>query len=104
MTPRSICCHPAADNTRGMASHGRKRSIAFLADSDERYDLVLIEPPYSSAGRLAGPRSERLPGVVTENARIVSESDKRAPLELDLPLADERTYGDTRIAIHRGRR
>jgi hypothetical protein len=33
----------------------------------------------------------------------VTESDKRAPLELALPLVDERTYGDTRIAIHRGR-
>ena len=33
---------------------------------------------------------------------IISESDKRAPLELSLPLADERVYGDTRIAIHRG--
>jgi len=89
----------------GVEAPVHKRDVlAFLADSDERYDLVLIDPPYSSAGRLAGPLSERLPGVVTENARIVSESDKRAPLELDLPLADERTYGDTRIAIHRGRR
>jgi hypothetical protein len=32
----------------------------------------------------------------------VIESSKRNPLALDLPLADERTYGDTRIAIHRG--
>jgi hypothetical protein len=32
---------------------------------------------------------------------IVSESDKRNPLELSLPLIDERVYGDTRIAIHR---
>jgi 16S rRNA (guanine966-N2)-methyltransferase len=79
----------------------RRDVLAYLTSAGERYDLVLIDPPYSSAGRLAGPLSERLPGVVTENARIVSESDKRAPLELDLPLVDERTYGDTRIAIHR---
>jgi 16S rRNA (guanine966-N2)-methyltransferase len=82
----------------------RRDVLAFLASAGERYDLVLIDPPYSSADRLAGPLSRLLPGVITENARIVSESDKRAPLELDLPLADERTYGDTRIAIHRGRR
>ena len=36
-------------------------------------------------------------------ALIVTESSKRNPLALDLPLTDERTYGDTRIAIHRGR-
>src|SRR5262249_58986580 len=57
-------------------------------------------PPYSSASQWAGPLSERLPAVVSESARIVSESDKRNPLELSLPLVDERVYGDTRIAIH----
>jgi hypothetical protein len=31
---------------------------------------------------------------------IVTESSKRTPLELSLPLSRERTYGDTRIAIH----
>ena len=30
----------------------------------------------------------------------MTESDKRAPLELPLPLIRERTYGDVRIAIH----
>jgi 16S rRNA (guanine966-N2)-methyltransferase len=65
------------------------------------FDLVLLDPPYDSAERLARPLSGLLPGVVAANARIVTESDKRNPLTLDLPLADERTYGDARIAIHR---
>jgi hypothetical protein len=30
----------------------------------------------------------------------VAESDRRAPLVLDLPLKDERRYGDTLIRIH----
>ena len=79
--------------------------VAWLraAAGDEEFDLVLLDPPYSSAGRLAGPLSEHLPGVLAPNAVIVSESDKRAPLELDLPLASERVYGDTRVAIHRAR-
>lgn len=67
------------------------------------FDLVLADPPYSSAPRLAGDLCHRLPHVVTEDARIVTESDKRSPLQLDLPLEAERTYGDTRIAIHRAR-
>ena len=33
-------------------------------------------------------------------AAVVTESDRRAPLELDLPLDDERRYGDTLIRIH----
>ena len=38
--------------------------------------------------------------MLDEDARIVTESDKRNPLLLPLPLVVERTYGDTRIAIH----
>jgi 16S rRNA (guanine(966)-N(2))-methyltransferase RsmD len=67
------------------------------------YDLVFADPPYSSAPRLGERLSELLPGVLHESSLTVTESDKRAPLHLDLPLVDERSYGDTRIAIHRGR-
>ena len=63
---------------------------------------MFCDPPYDSAGRLAEPLAERLPAVLSENARIVTESDKRSPLQLPLPLLRERTYGDTRIAVHRG--
>ena len=52
--------------------------------------------------RLAGPLAELLPPVLTDNALIVTESDKRTPLELPFPLVRERIYGDTRIAVHRG--
>jgi 16S rRNA (guanine966-N2)-methyltransferase len=67
------------------------------------YDLVFADPPYSSATHLGESLSERLPGVLHERSLTVTESDKRAPLALTLPLVDERVYGDTRIAIHRGR-
>jgi 16S rRNA (guanine966-N2)-methyltransferase len=80
----------------------RRDALAYLREASERpYDLVFLDPPYSSASELAGPLSERLPAVVTKDALIVSESDKRNPLELTLPLIDERVYGATRIAIHR---
>ena len=72
------------------------------AGGDRRYDLVFCDPPYDSAGRLAQPLAERLPAVLSEDARIVTESDKRIPLELPFPLLRERTYGDTRIAVHSG--
>jgi 16S rRNA (guanine966-N2)-methyltransferase len=80
----------------------RRDALAYLRDASKRpYDLVFLDPPYSSALEMAGPLSERLPAVVSKDARIVTESDKRNPLELSLPLIDERAYGDTRIAIHR---
>ncbi|GAC1325777.1 MAG: 16S rRNA (guanine(966)-N(2))-methyltransferase RsmD [Thermoleophilaceae bacterium] len=89
----------------GLAAEVRRcDALSFLAAAAGRgYDLVFLDPPYSSAGSLAAPLSERLPTVLSENALIISESDKRAPLELTLPLERERFYGDTRIAVHRGR-
>lgn len=81
----------------------RSDALEFLGAYDGApFGLVLLDPPYSSGSRLSGGLGHRLPRVITQNARIVTESDKRNPLQLDLPLEDERTYGDTRIAIHRG--
>jgi 16S rRNA (guanine966-N2)-methyltransferase len=72
----------------------------FLAAAAGSYDLVFCDPPYDFASRLAGTLAERLPAVTPPGGRIVTESDKRNPLELPFPLVTERTYGDTRIAIH----
>ena len=65
-----------------------------------QYDLVFLDPPYRHAERLAQPLSEALPAVLAPGAVAVAESDRRAPLALDLPLYDERRYGDTLIRIH----
>jgi 16S rRNA (guanine966-N2)-methyltransferase len=78
----------------------RQDALAFLAACEDAFDLVFVDPPYDSAPLLARPLSAALPAVLTENALIVTESSKRMPLELSLPLRRERTYGDTRIAIH----
>jgi 16S rRNA (guanine966-N2)-methyltransferase len=78
----------------------RRDALRFLAKGEGAFDLVLCDPPYDAASRLAGPLAERLPAVTRQGARIVTESDKRRPLRLSLPLLTERSYGDTRIAIH----
>jgi len=81
----------------------RRDALAHLRRETATYDLIFVDPPYSSAPRLGGPLSAALPGVLSTDALIVTESDKRTPLELELPLVRERAYGDTRIALHRGR-
>lgn len=81
----------------------RRDALAHLAAAAARtpFDLVFLDPPYDSAPGI-GPRlAERLPAVLTEDAVIVTESNKRAPLELPFELLRERTYGDTRVAVHR---
>jgi 16S rRNA (guanine966-N2)-methyltransferase len=78
----------------------RQDVVRFLARADGAFDLVFCDPPYDSASRLAGQLADRLPALIAEHARIVTESDKRNPLVLPFPLLVERAYGDTRIAIH----
>ena len=78
----------------------RQDAMVFLATSRATFDLVFCDPPYDSAPRLAEALAERLAAVTPDDARIVTESDKRRPLELPFPLLRERSYGDTRIAIH----
>jgi 16S rRNA (guanine966-N2)-methyltransferase len=78
----------------------RRDVLRFLASPEGTFDLVFCDPPYDDAPRLAVPLSDGLPAMLEPNARIVTESDKRNPLVLSLPLVVERAYGDTRIAIH----
>jgi 16S rRNA (guanine966-N2)-methyltransferase len=64
------------------------------------YDLVFLDPPYGMAARIGRELSETLPAVLAETAVVVCESDRRTPLPLELPLIDERRYGDTLIRLH----
>ena len=104
--------HAAADvieeNLAALGAAGgevvRRDVTAWLRSAEERaFDLVFCDPPYDAAARVARQLSDLLPRVAAPQGLIVIESSKRNPLVLDLPLADERTYGDTRIAIHHGR-
>jgi 16S rRNA (guanine966-N2)-methyltransferase len=74
---------------------------AYLRAARERgaeYDLLFLDPPYRAADELG--RDLLLAPVLASRGRVVSESDRRAPLELDVPIIDERRYGDTLIRIH----
>jgi hypothetical protein len=44
--------------------------------------------------------SEALEPLLAGGGRVVTESDRRAPLEFAIPLIHERRYGDTLIRIH----
>jgi 16S rRNA (guanine966-N2)-methyltransferase len=81
----------------------RRDALAWLAAAQgtPAFDLVFVDPPYDSALLNAPLLAEQLPPVLSPDAVIVTESDKRSPLELPFELLRERTYGDTRIAVHR---
>ncbi len=66
-----------------------------------QYDLVFLDPPYRHTSGLGAQLSAALKPVLAPGARLVVESDRRAPLALDLlPAPDERRYGDTLIRIY----
>ena len=88
----------------GAEAHVHRRdAFAWLGGAEGTFGVVFADPPYSSAGRMAARLAELLPPLLTDSSLTVTESDKRDPLILTMPLVDERVYGDTRIAIHRGR-
>jgi 16S rRNA (guanine966-N2)-methyltransferase len=69
-------------------------------DEGHFYDLVFVDPPYRDAGGLGSRLTAALVPVLAPGARVVGESDRRSALALDLPLHDERRYGDTLIRLY----
>jgi 16S rRNA (guanine(966)-N(2))-methyltransferase RsmD len=72
----------------------------------ETYDLLFIDPPYERARRPDADRwgrelSTLLAPLLEPGARIVVESDRRAPLALAVEVERQKRYGDTSITIHR---
>jgi 16S rRNA (guanine966-N2)-methyltransferase len=65
-----------------------------------QYDLAFLDPPYRRAAALAADLDRALPALLAPAARVVVETDRRAPLPLSLPLLEERRYGDTLIRIY----
>jgi 16S rRNA (guanine(966)-N(2))-methyltransferase RsmD len=94
------------ENLRALGAEAEVRRVDVLRalrearSGGETYDLVLCDPPYRLAPELGGPLGEALVPVLAGGARVVTESDRRVPLDLDIPLTDERRYGDTLIRIH----
>jgi 16S rRNA (guanine966-N2)-methyltransferase len=77
----------------------RSDALRYLASGDERFDLVLCDPPYALAGRI-GPELDRLaPQRIAEHGRLVVESAAREPVDLDLRMLAERQFGEALLRI-----
>jgi 16S rRNA (guanine966-N2)-methyltransferase len=81
----------------------RSDAVAWCEQAKRRarqYDLVFLDPPYRHGSLLGEQLTAALAGALAPEARVVAESDRRDPLGLELPLLDERRYGDTLIQIY----
>lgn len=79
----------------------RRDALAYLRAAAGPFDLVFLDPPYRAAAGLAAGLADTLPRVLAPGGLVVSESDRREPLDLPpLETLDERRYGDTLIRLH----
>jgi 16S rRNA (guanine966-N2)-methyltransferase len=88
----------------GLEAEVRRQNVHTVLERARRdgrqYDLVFVDPPYRRASGLGESLSEAIAPVLATGARVVAESDKRAPLELDLAVSSQRKYGDTLISFY----
>ncbi len=78
----------------------RSDAIRYLVRSDERFGLILCDPPYRLAARLEPQLAQHLPPRLAKWGRLAVESSARRPLEFDLPLVAERTIGEALIRVY----
>ena len=102
--------HPAAARKNLEALELTDRAGAVRADAarflrrarEGSYDLVLCDPPYRLADRLAADLDPLINRTLADGGRVMIESSPDNPLEMTLPLTTERAYGDTLIRIYGG--
>ncbi len=86
---------PRARVVRGDA----KATLRRLAREGERFDLVLVDPPYASGEAPRVLASLAGTGILAPGATLVLESSRRDELATPagLVVLDERRYGDTKV-------
>jgi 16S rRNA (guanine966-N2)-methyltransferase len=91
------------DKLRLQATVLRRDAIAALgaeASAGRKYDLVLVDPPYSVYPDLEPQLARYLPSVLAANGVLVVETDARFEPELPVALRTSRKYGQTRVTVY----
>lgn len=78
----------------------RSDAARFLEGTPERFELILCDPPYRLADRLAVELDPLIQRRLAEGGRVLIETSPATPLELSLPLRRERRYGDTLVRVY----
>ena len=78
----------------------RADAVRYLERSEERFGLILCDPPYRLAARLEPELARLLPPRLAKHGRLAVECSARRPLELGLPIVAERRIGEALIRIY----
>jgi 16S rRNA (guanine966-N2)-methyltransferase len=70
--------------------------LAFLASERQRYDLVLLDPPYDAD---LAPVARYLPAVLADDGLIVFETAAKLEPKLPLHVRTSRRYGSARLTL-----
>ena len=77
----------------------RRDALEYLGSEAATFDLILCDPPYTLAARVARDLEKLVPSRLRKGGRLVVESPARTPMELNLTLDDDRTYGEASLRI-----
>jgi len=78
------------------------RSLRKLAQSEQLFDLIFLDPPYERELVGAALASVGRSHLLSEGGTVVAEHSAREPVRLryqDLVLHDQRRYGDTLLSF-----
>ena len=79
------------------------RTIVQEVTAGAKYDLVLVDPPYSMLTEIQPRLARHLPRLLTADGLLVVETDARTEPELPLPVRTSRKYGQTRVTLFEAR-
>jgi 16S rRNA (guanine966-N2)-methyltransferase len=88
LTGAAVVCRDALQALTSEAAAGR------------RYDLVLVDPPYSRFSQLQTPLATYLPAVLAPDGLLVVETAASEHPELPLAERTSRRYGAARLTLY----
>ncbi len=77
----------------------RSDAARYVARTDERYDVVFVDPPYEMVESLRMQLAEHLPRVLAEDGVVVFETAAGDEPELPLPVRSTRRHGSTQLTV-----
>ena len=77
----------------------RSDVVRHVAGTDERYDVVFVDPPYEMVESLRMPLAEHLPRVLADDGVVVFETAAGVEPELPLTVRSTRRHGSTQLTV-----
>ncbi len=78
----------------------RSDAARYVARTDERCDVVFVDPPYELVESLRMSLAEHLPRVLADGGSVVFETAAGVDPELPLPVRSTHRHGSTQLTVY----